>query len=786
VAVEQGRLNPTDTTKDMENFYGDAVVSVVTDVDRVLHNGTQFVRLVMRRAQPELAGQAASASPDAFTEASHLIDGFFIANPSSAVDIIRVGFALNQLVSTTEIKVYSTVPLDTTAGNWAVATSLDGTDSQFNLSNFQATGISVSETPVVLDSQSQFRYDISFTPPAIGGLRYWRIKRTAGADLSNVTEVRIVEPLEPTISYFDTDGSFATSTTFEESNILDATYDNINDVFYTIRFNTDNVGTTNLNLSDDFSEAEAGSAQSTTGFNPARWSESSQNPQFLRLSEELTYNVAAGDGQIETTYALTGDLGVSLFVDAQNVTSEQSWLVVRALDTNNNTIMSEGVGYDSSPTATGVVFTSYISNLVNSTNDSEIRELRPQYHNTVPGTDSFTIAFDGANWTVTGTLTGELQNATTGVLYDESTDVGTPVEFIISAAVAPTLGEQFAFDLVTVTGHRLTATGIVGFQREGSNYTTSGTIGSPVTAPTGDVTIEIYGNTATSVDFAADNFAVSGTGTFPSLAVFTVEKTDSDGNVISPPLIESFDVIGDPSKTYNDFLDGRVQITTAQSGTGGGSIYIKVNNQLFKYANNVAFGIEDGTSADNTSTGQIPADGTNSFNWTHESGVNGLPFLTYVDYDELLDIVRLKTVNKDTLLDTSSSKEIRLNITNYEANQFKLFYDQNDFDTLQYVDASTNLQSFNVDDRISAFMAVNALDNTLPAGTALQTLVNADVINAWGETLDGKVVTFAVTAGDGAVSPSSNTTVSGGRASTQFTVGSTVGVSTVTATVTEA
>ena len=82
-------------------------------------------------------------------------------------------------------------------------------------------------------------------------------------------------------------------------------------------------------------------------------------------------------------------------------------------------------------------------------------------------------------------------------------------------------------------------------------------------------------------------------------------------------------------------------------------------------------------------------------------------------------------------------------------------------------------------------MAVNAEDVTLPAGTSQQTFVNADVINAWGEELDGKVVTFAVTAGDGAVSPSSDTTVSGGRATTQFTVGSTVGVSTVTATVTE-
>ena len=81
-------------------------------------------------------------------------------------------------------------------------------------------------------------------------------------------------------------------------------------------------------------------------------------------------------------------------------------------------------------------------------------------------------------------------------------------------------------------------------------------------------------------------------------------------------------------------------------------------------------------------------------------------------------------------------------------------------------------------------MAVNADDITLAAGTAADTPVNADVINAWGTALNGKTVTFSVT-GDGAVTPSSDITTGAGRATTSFTVGATVGVSTVTATVTE-
>ena len=195
---------------------------------------------------------------------------------------------------------------------------------------------------------------------------------------------------------------------------------------------------------------------------------------------------------------------------------------------------------------------------------------------------------------------------------------------------------------------------------------------------------------------------------------------------------------------------------------------------------------KDGSNADEQTTDQIPKDGTHSFNWTRDSGVGGVPFLTYHEFDDITSVIHLKTINKDSLLNTTDDKEILLEQSGYSAtNDFKVFFHQTDFDTLYYVDASTNLQAFNIDDRISAFMAVNAEDVTLPAGTAQQTAVNADVINAWGEILSGKVVTFSVTTGDGVTSPSSDTTDGAGRATTQFTVGATVGISVITATVTE-
>jgi hypothetical protein len=790
--VQQGRLGSTDTTKNMASYYNDTVATKVGEVDRSLHNGTQFVRLVLQRPQPVTARGATIASPDTQVEVEGWVDGLLTPiGPISPADHIIVGFGQN--VATIQIKIYTTATLDTVTGNWTVSSSLNNLDAEYVDSSFESTVDSVT----LANESGQFTYTLGLTVPAsfADGLPWLRISHSTPASFAFTTEVEPTNnvadnnPQVPTATIFDTDGVNATSVLFEKRNILDACYDNPNTRYYTVRFNTDNVGTTSLNLGDDFSEAEAGTAAGSNDFNTARWSESTANPQFLRNfgSEILTHNVSLGKGQLETTYTLADDFRAEITVNPISLSTDHKWFVIRALDANNNTIMSEGVGIANDATVTGTWFSSYISSLVDSAADSDFREGRPLWHNAQIGTDQFTVAFGGATWSVSGTLTGALTDANTGVLYDEAVDAATPLEFLIASTAAPTPGDQFTFDLVTVSGFKSpTEAGNIGFERTSTTWSgLQNTVQPATTVVTDPCNIELFGYTDGAINVEADDFVVSGTGTFPQIAVLTVEKVDNDGNVIAPPLIESFDVVGDPSLTYNDFLDGKVQIATTHSGTGGGFVYLKVNNVLYKYANNIALTVESGTNSVVTpTTDQIPTEGTNSFAWTHASAIGGQPFLTYLEYESALDVLHIKTVDPLTLLNTTTTKEVLLDITDYATNAYTVFYDQNDFDTLYYVDASTNLRAFNLDDRISAFMAVNAQDTTLPAGTAQSTPINADVINAWGEALDGKDVTFQVT-GDGAVTPSTDTTISGGRATTQFTVGSTVGVSTVTATVTE-
>lgn len=92
---------------------------------------------------------------------------------------------------------------------------------------------------------------------------------------------------------------------------------------------------------------------------------------------------------------------------------------------------------------------------------------------------------------------------------------------------------------------------------------------------------------------------------------------------------------------------------------------------------------------------------------------------------------------------------------------------------------------YNIDTSLSAFASVNVDDFSLRAGTSDNTIVTAEVINAWGDPLSGKSVSFIVSNGDGAVSPANDTTDVNGEANTVYTAGVTPGPVEITATVSD-
>jgi hypothetical protein len=102
-----------------------------------------------------------------------------------------------------------------------------------------------------------------------------------------------------------------------------------------------------------------------------------------------------------------------------------------------------------------------------------------------------------------------------------------------------------------------------------------------------------------------------------------------------------------------------------------------------------------------------------------------------------------------------------------------------------YSTADSKVYIYNLDEDASAFCNVVSQKQIVGANTAETSVVTAQVVNIYGDPLENKTVNFAVSSGDGSVSPSSDTTDSLGEATTTYTVGSTVGTSTITATVTD-
>jgi hypothetical protein len=88
---------------------------------------------------------------------------------------------------------------------------------------------------------------------------------------------------------------------------------------------------------------------------------------------------------------------------------------------------------------------------------------------------------------------------------------------------------------------------------------------------------------------------------------------------------------------------------------------------------------------------------------------------------------------------------------------------------------NAELLQFNIDPTISAFSAVNADDYSLQAGTNDTATVSVEVINAWGESLNGKNVAFQLVQGDGVINPPSAVTSGAGVATTQYTAGAAAG-----------
>jgi len=803
--VEQGKMQRTDVGIDLVNW----VAGGQFGIDKMLHNSNQIVYCNYTNPRINYARYVTDSSSG---NLPHLIDselGFVgVSWPSSTKKVV-VGYTNTPFpVSTSVIHFY-------TKGNW----STSNIKIEISYDNVTYTAVSATYAVTYINTSNVYKYVATFNnganPPVTTSkefnyIRISKIDTTVISSAEMITEVVLLPSiLSPRMKFWflgsadpgETDGSEGITRALPEGT-LDVCYSEGNDVFYILKYN-DAGGLTEsvLSFNDDWTTISG-----TTSFNTSRWEESESRPNFIRTVDDLLlFNVSSGEGMLTSNFTLTGDFIVELeWADLGDIpASGTGRFELRAVDVNNNVIAAEGVSTHITSTD-AVYYTLYASSIQNNADNTELKNLEPQYA-VASGVQSWTLTSNGSgSWTVVGGVDGSLGTATAGTNFTNS-----KLKFLIDeSSSGASVGQTITFDTHLYELERIDAAGTVNLRRSISTLATEH-INPGTTITTDDVKVQIYGAATAPINVSSDYFVVtSGAGYYANFPSFSIHRMNSLGEITND-VVTVLDVINglgfndnNEVKTYNDFIGGVVGICTDND-----YVFVKIEDKLMRFNFDDTLISSDGETGILDTTGEIPVRdvynmSTGAFNIDISSGeslVASERAILYTYYDSDLSQLSIRTVTTSGLLSSQNERELLLDETELSAftltKSLPIFINQNDFNTIYLIGTDGSLYQYNADDRLVAFINVNAEDPTLAAGTGTGTNVIASVCNAWGVPLSGKTISFSVTDGDGSIAPATRLTDSDGVANQPvgggspaypvFTVGSSVSPSTITATVSE-
>jgi len=276
-------------------------------------------------------------------------------------------------------------------------------------------------------------------------------------------------------------------------------------------------------------------------------------------------------------------------------------------------------------------------------------------------------------------------------------------------------------------------------------------------------------------------------------ALVSVEAYDKDGHLDdSAPIAAS----GGRVLTYLDMLnvgvdfDGRfdsvrgtVQLCTNHLPAAlGGELYLGIGPLAIKYLKTALpiIGLETGVLASTSGTTSLATAQPNTLSWNGYTEA-GLVYMA----ENVADPGAGWYVNclRHTTMEHNSP--IKFSWVDQAADSYSLYCTDSKTPSVLYgfSPADKKIYLYNLDEDVTAFCNVVGVEQIMGAGTAETSVVTAQVLNAYGDPLAGKTVTFSVSSGDGSVSPASAVTDALGEASTTYTVGATVGTATVRASV---
>lgn len=618
---------------------------------------------------------------------------------------------------------------------------------------------------------------------------------------TGVTEARIIQNINPILQHWNSDGSQAVTVAVQGEEFYDITYDKSEDAYYALRLSR------GLGLAAAISASDNFNSGSDSNVDIQRWRESETNSYFQRntLSGTLDHKSAGGDGQLEAKFAIDGNFVSTIeLVAAVTLTNSSSFFALEAkdYDDGNQYMVStlKGPYIPGTSTASarfGGAVLSYNDTVAGAARLVDFR-INPAGFNFAHsgGLVEYAITYDEDVDQYTVVASGITKpNAKPGVPYtiDSATftisNVSTPADgqgFIVSARCAQ----------ANVNG--TTASGItLGIERAGTNsyarYADADSPGSFEPLVNGNISStatlrpQIYASPGgATINVGADNFVVTGGTISYDTPVFSVVSIDKNGNLVQVTgvsdsdgyVIKSLDLIREVDAEYNTYLAPITSIACNGADSGnGGAIYLKFGTTLYKYLK-TALPItsnETGASASITTTGEIPETGISAFAYNGFTQAG----LSYIEFEEDLDGVFLKTIEHTTLEATPYKAKLDISSINYP-----FAWNVSDLSTLYYVDG-TDLKLYDLNETKAAFVVVTSDKQVLAAGTGESAVVSAQVLNIYGEPKSAKSMTFTVSAGDGALSPASGCSNGSGIDTTTYTVGSSVGTASITVSVSD-
>lgn len=608
------------------------------------------------------------------------------------------------------------------------------------------------------------------------------------------TQVQIQERVGPQLRYWESDGGISVANIVSISDIYDVVYDNSDDVYYVVRFN-EGGGQGNPTISDYFS---SGVGQY---FDTNRWDLygtsftrdiSTNCLSFLTTSgvdysgvlsstAYFTDSFTADLNTVVTTFSGTGSFGFSLMdhiygnqvagiynVGNWGATVDRSVVAVSTSDYVNSTdgvVTLADTLFNPYNTLEGI--NKHIFTYVTSSGWYYSRE-----NKTNPGENEVDLVFSSASSYINeGGFSCSLEDSSATVpnggyvsfLTQKSTVSGiNDHEVTLKAVYAePTKAVEFLYNDGTDTSILQTSfessvvssnfkVGIVG---KNDNFTT---VSATSLNTTGDLEWRLSCFEVLAMDVEGDRVFVDGV-------------SSANGSVIS-----TLDVIEDPSKVYGDYYNTVSIATTNVGESGGGSLFIRVGDNIYKY-NKTTLPLsspENGTNSVVLSSGVSMQEDIKHFQFDDYS-VGGL---SYFYEDSNRGGVYLSVIDAGTLATTSYEAEIDV-----QSNVSPIARDVSDTSVL-YTVVDGDVYTYNASESYASFCNVVSNTTILPASSSYSTTITAIVTNMFGVPLPNKTVTFAVTTGGGSLSSASACTSSSGTASTVFTASSIVGTSFVTAT----